>query len=369
MAICTLPGKPVLAQEKTGDMTFVDVQTPSGIIRYSYTISTPSCSNAEAISPGLPTILFFHPVYCIQATFHSQFSDPRLRRFNLVSVSLRGHIETTKPKVPPSYNPKDAADDAARFMDALNLPPCHMYGMASGTTIALQFAISYPERVLSLFLVSQLCLEEIPEVLEGQMEVYERWAAAFLDSSTVDMALAREATFGAIEYAYSNQPSSLAKALAEVTVSNTLIAWNREHLDVCKTMVVDFAGKRKPHSKSELSGINCPVTLVYGTNDIAYPAEYTERFVKNLEDAGVDVTLIRVTGAPHFVCIDYGHVINPIMHDLVVKLHSKSGSSSVPLPPIVDGAKSPWDTIIKEAGWEDKEEDFGDELIIEHKGV
>ncbi|KAJ8076213.1 hypothetical protein PM082_000631 [Marasmius tenuissimus] len=352
-------------------MSFVDVQTPSGMLKFGYTISTPSCSNAETITPGLPTIMFFNPVYCIQATFHSQFSDPRLRRFNLVSVGLRGHIdsEMTDPRVPPTYNAKDAADDAARLMNALDLPPCHMYGMASGTAIALEFAISYPEKVLSLFLVSQLCLEEIPEVTEGQMEVYERWEAAFSDSSAVDMTAAREAVFGAIQYAYSNQPSSLAKVLAEITVDVAFKSWNRDNLDVCKTMVVDFVRRRKPHSKSELSRINCPVTVVYGTNDIAYPAEYTERFVKNLEDAALDVTLVRVTGAPHFVCVDYGHIINPIMHDLVVKLHSKNESSSVPLPPIVDGVKSPWDTIIREAGWGDKEEDFGDGLIIEHKGV
>ncbi|KAL0569544.1 hypothetical protein V5O48_012418 [Marasmius crinis-equi] len=349
-------------------MPFVDVKTPTGVVNYNYTISTPYSSDADSISPGLPTLLFFHPVYCgIQTIFHSQFSDPRLRRFNLVAFDLRGHGETTGPKVPPTYNEEDAATDAALFMDALKLPPCHILGMSSGTTIALQCAISYPEKVLSVFLISQLCLEEPPEVAEGHQEIYDRHASGFPDALTVDESLVHEAIFGTIEYAFGTSAvSDLAEAYVKLVTPVIIKTWGFQNLDACKTMVTDFLSKRKAHSKFELSRIKCPIQVVYGTNDVAYPPEYTDEFVQSLEDAGVNVALTKVPDAPHFLCVDYGHVINPIMHDLVVELYSKNPRNSVPLPPIMDEAISPWDTVLREAGWRGGSDgyDSDDDLIF-----
>ncbi|EEB95393.1 hypothetical protein MPER_05644, partial [Moniliophthora perniciosa FA553] len=67
------------------------------------------------------------------------------------------------------YNQDIAAQDMVTFMDALKIPPCHICGMSLGTIVALQIAVTYPDRVLSLFLMSHLGLEE------GRQEIYESW--------------------------------------------------------------------------------------------------------------------------------------------------------------------------------------------------
>jgi pimeloyl-ACP methyl ester carboxylesterase len=83
--------------------------------------------------------------------------------------------------MPEGYGVVEAAEDVLAFMvclsmvivwsstsrsrscwqDALSLPSCHFVAMDYGSPIALQIAIAHPGRVLSLFLISQTCLEEV----------------------------------------------------------------------------------------------------------------------------------------------------------------------------------------------------------------
>lgn len=44
-----------------------------------------------------------------------QFSDPKIRQFNLVAVDMRAHGET-KGKVPKDFDQEMAAEDMAKFM-------------------------------------------------------------------------------------------------------------------------------------------------------------------------------------------------------------------------------------------------------------
>ncbi|KAJ8073498.1 hypothetical protein PM082_011774 [Marasmius tenuissimus] len=141
------------------------------------------------------------------------------------------------------------------------------------------------------------------------------------------------------------------------------LRWNYTTLDVCKTLALDFMKKRRTHSTSELSRIRCPVKVIHGSRDLCYPLEYTEELVRHLEDARVDVSLVEVEGAPHFVCIEYGEVINPILHDYIVQVHYK-GSPNAPIPPIMDEPTSPWDRLLKEAGWQDGSDLSDDDFII-----
>ncbi|KAK7040105.1 hypothetical protein VNI00_009910 [Paramarasmius palmivorus] len=329
-------------------MPFVDVETRTGNVKFKYIISTPTSEDSRSIDPNLPTILFIHPVFTAPVIFHY----PRLRRFNLVTFDVREHGETLGDATPPTYDQFDAAEDTVRLMDALSLPPCHFFGLASGATVALQIALSYPTKVLSLTLPSHECLEEPLDVSEGHVDVYERWRSGVPDAETVDEELLQEAMMGAAEYAFTN--------LSEVSPLGTAIAWNSTgvqrrrwtypNLGALKAYVIDFMKDRKSHPISELARISCPVVVIQGTNDIAYPIEYAEDFCKQLEKAGVDVSLVTIPGAPHFLCVDYGDIVNPLLYDLVT---SKCGSSSPNLPPVrPEGmVHSPWHSMLKEAGW------------------
>ncbi|KAJ3715975.1 hypothetical protein DFJ43DRAFT_1007041 [Lentinula guzmanii] len=101
-------------------MPFIDIVSSTGRVRFHYTISSPLCANAEVIEPGLPILLFFHAL-AYHTIFHSQFSDPILRRFNLVTFDLRWHGDTESDAVPTKYGQEEAAEDVIAFIVSVSV--------------------------------------------------------------------------------------------------------------------------------------------------------------------------------------------------------------------------------------------------------
>ncbi|KIK69163.1 hypothetical protein GYMLUDRAFT_188693 [Collybiopsis luxurians FD-317 M1] len=343
-------------------MPHVQITSSTGKTRFKYTICTPASAEAKSINRKLPTLLFIHPVSIAEHIFHSQFCDPQLRRFNLVSFDLRGgHGGTTGDKVPSHYGQTEAAEDTMKLMDALDLPPCHLVGMSTGTVIATQLAVSYPDRVLSLFLVSHLCLKIPPEVAEGHQEVYDLWASAFPDASTVLTDTLYEAGFGNSQYMFSNpQLSPLVSAMTRITYPVAMKRWDFKHLDEFRTMNLDFYLNRWSQSRSSLARIAGPVKLVYGSDDVAYPESYSKMFLRQLRHAGVDASLSVIPDAPHYMAPDFGNELNPILHDFIVEAVSLDLSSA----PIPSHVMSPWEGALRHVGWDPEDSLSEDDLII-----
>lgn len=175
-------------------MPFVQVKTRSGRINYHYTISTPKSDAAEHIDPSLPVVLFFHAL-AFPHVFHCMWILPSavllfltchgssICRSSTSQVQSRciwlqvawryggrwltwrlwdnrgggrcTSIYGTRYKYPdtnPAHTP---------VQNVINLPPCHFVAMDLGSPVALQIAISHPDRVLSFFLMSQTCLDEV----------------------------------------------------------------------------------------------------------------------------------------------------------------------------------------------------------------
>ncbi|KAF8828670.1 hypothetical protein HHX47_DHR3000370 [Lentinula edodes] len=164
--------------------------------------------------------------------------------------------------------------------------------MSSGTTIAVEIAVTQPERPL--------------EVAEGHEEVNEIWASAFPDESTVKEDAIYDAGFGNIQYMFSNPKlSPLVTAMTRVTYPVAMVRWNYHHLDQFRIMNLDFYLNRKSHPKSVLARIIGSVKLVHGSEDVAYPKSYAEEFLRQLEEAGVEASLLEVPGAPHYLSPDF----------------------------------------------------------------
>ena len=84
--------------------------------------------------------------------FHDQlpwFAD----RCRVLAPDNRGHGESTHLGVPDDYRLDVLAADLASFLDALDLPRCHLLGHSMGGMVALRFALAHPERLQSLILM------------------------------------------------------------------------------------------------------------------------------------------------------------------------------------------------------------------------
>ncbi|THU94508.1 alpha/beta-hydrolase [Dendrothele bispora CBS 962.96] len=330
-------------------MPSTKVKTSTGKTEFSYTISTPTKDSAKSIDNKLPTVLFLHAVYLSSSIFQYQFSDPRLRRFNLVSVDLRLHGQTAGDNPPAAYNECDAAEDIAKFMDAIKLPPSHIVGCSMGTMIATQLAMSYPKKCLSLFLMSPLGLTEPADIAEGREEITDYWMEG---AKSNDEAALLDALYGARQFAFSNKTTTLITSLVNATYPLVKKNWVPKNFDAYRTVTVDFIAHRKEHSMEELAQIKVPVALAHGLDDIPYAPEVSEVYFKRLLDAGVDATLHKVTGAPHFICVDPGKEVNDLLHDFLLQ---NLREVAPPIP--TKETLSPWDRDLRKNGWDPEDDD------------
>ncbi|KAK0458841.1 alpha/beta-hydrolase [Desarmillaria tabescens] len=315
-------------------MPSIKVKSNSGSLTYNYTISTPTSPNAKSIDPTLPTVLFLHPVYIGIDIFQMQFGDRTLRKFNLVAMDLRGHGETGG-SAPKHYGQDDAAADIVKFMEALRLPPCHIFALSMGTIIALQVAISYPEKVLSLFLVSALGLEEPADVAQGRQEIADCWSEGF-KGSTVDEAALYDAIYGALQLGFNSEQSSMVRALVKRTLPQAMTNWGAKRLDVYSTLTVNFFTERKAHFLENLSKIVAPLS---------------EEFLKNLQDARVNASLDKIEGACHFGCVTHSEQVNPLFVDFVLEYTTGQ------IPPTPSSVISPFEAGLIKAGWTNDDSD------------
>ncbi|CAA7264279.1 unnamed protein product [Cyclocybe aegerita] len=340
-------------------MPSVKIKTPSGSVQINYTISTPTNDNAKSIDKNLPTVLFLHPVYVGHAMFHHQFASQKLRRCNLVGFDWRCHGETIGA-VPSNFRRKEAADDVAKFMEALKLPHCHLFGVSLGACVALQTAISYPDKVLSLFMLSPLPLIEPEIVGAGRQEIYDCWVDGCKDPKNIDQDALLDAIFGALQLGFNGGSGSMTTSLVQYTVPQGMKNWSSQHFEEFHTVSVKFFIDRKPHPREVLSTIKTPIHLVHCGGDIAYPIHYAEELRDALKDAGVDVRLSQVEAAPHFGNVTHSEPVNALFHDWIME-----NTRKINIPPAKPTVKSPFEAALIKCGYipgegnaSDSEDDF-----------
>ncbi|PBK79704.1 alpha/beta-hydrolase [Armillaria gallica] len=325
-------------------MPTAKVKSSTGETTFNYTISTPSVSSATSIDNSLPTLLFIHGVYYAQQIFQRQFEDPQIRRFNCVALDLRLYGRTTTDGIPEGYGVKEAAEDLALFMNEVRLPACHIVGQSMGTMFGIALAVYYPNKVSSLFLVSALGLEEPADVASGRREIADIWIEGF-KTGRPDMAAISDSMYGGYQLGFNNNLNSLVRALNGITLPLTLKNAVPATFEQYERGLMDFINNRKEYSKDQLSRICVPVKLVHCLGNIAYPLEYSERFMRQLKEAGVTVSLATIPEAPHSGVVTHGDVVNRLLHDFIID------SCETSVPPAPHEVISPWEEELVKAGW------------------
>ncbi|KAK1234833.1 hypothetical protein PQX77_001926 [Marasmius sp. AFHP31] len=295
-------------------MPTIPVNTRSGTVHFSYTISTPREASAKTLEAGLPTLLFIHPAYFSSIVYHAQFSDPRLRRFNLVTFDLRCSGFTTGARVKAPYESEEIARDVVAFMHALRLPPCHIVGLGTSTVIAIDLALHHASKCLSLCLLSPLGFPEYnPAIMEGVAQIHSLWKEGMANASNVDKSIIWDALSGLRQFGFNHmRGSSLGDALFQVWFTRALEIWgpDQESIDEFFETTLGFFSYEKTfaRSASELKGIRVPVKVIQGSENIInnWPAEYLDKIGELLQEAGIRFDGSLISHAPHVLCLDHG---------------------------------------------------------------
>ncbi|MFF4253642.1 alpha/beta fold hydrolase [Streptomyces sp. NPDC001663] len=187
----------------------------------------------------------------------------------------------------PGYTASDLVGDAARVLDAHEIPAAHVVGVSAGGAFAQLLALNYADRVLSLVLISTSSAVPGDRELPGPTEEFMR----FVSSVQVDWSEAESV----IDYlvAYARMLSGGRRPFDE-TAARSLVRRDVERAH-------DFAAARNHDvlpdgegSQPPLSSIAVPTLVIHGTADPMFPLGHGEALAEQipagrllaLQDAG-----------------------------------------------------------------------------------
>ncbi|KAJ7885514.1 hypothetical protein B0H14DRAFT_3856880 [Mycena olivaceomarginata] len=104
------------------------------------------------------------------------------------------------------------------------------------------------------------------------------------------------------------------------------------------TLPLHFPQRTSYESLSAFARIRCPITLVYGSEDIVYPLSFAEDLLSLLRTANVNASLHILEGAPHFANITHQNETHTLLYDFIL-----ANSSAADIPPAPTSVQSPFE--------------------------
>ncbi len=242
----------------------------------------------ETTGEGTP-ILFIHPPGMGHVTFKRQ--RPLAGHFQIITFDLRGNGRSTNQA--EKITMVLIVEDILTVMDAVGARKVVVCGYSNGGSIAQEFALTYPERVLGVILCGGF--SEVNSFLLRNEFRLGMYAAQF----------------------------KLMKLIAFV------IANGHTRAKLFELELADYIKKSDPkvlrnmyneglHFKStdRLQQLTVPLLLVYGAKDY-YVQHYQNIF---LEKVKTDVDIVYITGAKHQTPTQYSNELNTIIYKFVKRI-------------------------------------------------
>jgi pimeloyl-ACP methyl ester carboxylesterase len=214
-----------------------------------------------------------------------------------------GRSVTYKPGH-PEYTGSDLIADAVGILDAYDIPAAHIVGVSAGGAFAQLLALDFPERVLSLVLISTSPALPGDRVLPPPTEEFKRFVStARVDWSDTDSVIGYRVDYSRV----------LAGGLRPFDETGTR---DLVRLDVDRARNV---AAQQNHAcipddgrqRASLSSIAVPTLVIHGTADPMFPIGHGEALAEVFPDAG----LLRLKDAGHGVeRPDWETIVRAILH-------------------------------------------------------
>jgi pimeloyl-ACP methyl ester carboxylesterase len=190
----------------------------------------------------------------------------------------------------PRYTGADLVADAAAVLDAYDIPSAHVVGVSAGGALTQLLALGFPDRILSLVLISTSPAKSVARALPPATARYRRFVA----SAEVDWSAQTSVIDYLTGYARmlaGSERSDDAAALRELVRRDVErahnIAASENHSLVAEGEV----------PSAPLSSISVPTLVIHGTDDPMFPLEHGEALADEIPGA----KLLKLEGAGHGV--------------------------------------------------------------------
>jgi non-heme chloroperoxidase len=184
------------------------------------------------------------------------------------AVTQRGHGDASRPAA--GYHPRDFAADVAAFLDSHDLEAAVIAGHSMGSTVALRFALDYPERTRGLvpmgtfvrYRTNPVIVKFVEDVVSGLEDPIERSVAQEFQESTL--------------------AGPISASFLDVAISESLKVPARVWQDM-------FAGLLDDEHVVRLGSIAAPTLLVWGDQDAFVPESDQETLLATIPGSCLEV--------------------------------------------------------------------------------
>jgi non-heme chloroperoxidase len=184
------------------------------------------------------------------------------------AVTQRGHGDASRPAA--GYHPRDFAADVAAFLDSHDLEAAVIAGHSMGSTVALRFALDYPERTRGLvpmgtfvrYRTNPVIVKFVEDVVSGLEDPIERSVAQEFQESTL--------------------AGPISASFLDVAISGSLKVPARVWQDM-------FAGLLDDEHVVRLGSIAAPTLLVWGDQDAFVPESDQETLLATIPGSCLEV--------------------------------------------------------------------------------
>lgn len=208
----------------------------------------------------------------------------------VIALDLRGHGKSAAPSTEEEYSIPIFSEDVLTLIKQLDIAKCCLIGHSMGGFIAMQFALTYPDMLAALVLVS---------TNSGDMVRVPGFAELRQKLDEIAMSQGMEAAF---EYDVMNNPQRIER-----------FRKHPEHREITRekmlrTSVDGYVNSWRAISKwesvtSRLSEITMPTLIYWGDEDVAM-ANGVQTLKKGIANSEL-ITLKGVSHSPHWESPDF----------------------------------------------------------------
>lgn len=243
------------------------------------------------------------------------------KAYHLIALDLRGFGDST-------YNHRfdslhELAEDIKEFFDCKGIQKAHLVGWSTGTGIALDFAATYPEHVLSLFSIEGVGHRGYPiykKDEQGQQligEVYKskeemakdpvqvaNMQAVFETNNTAVMEIVWNASIYTV-----NKPT---KEDNDLWISETMKQRNLIDIDwSLASLNLSDSSNGYSDGNNKITQVTCPCAFTHGDKDLVVPLVMPMETVKAI---GAHAKLIQYENCGHSPLVD---VADQLIQDIL----------------------------------------------------
>ncbi|MFC4944709.1 alpha/beta fold hydrolase [Pseudonocardia sp. GCM10023141] len=200
----------------------------------------------------------------------------------LIAVDERGHGGT--PATAP-FDYWDVARDVLGLLDHLRIDRATVIGTSQGGFVALRMALTDPDRVTGIVALGTSAAAEDPQVAAAYRQLAEAWVANGPADQLVD-------TVAAI-------------CLGDYDATDWKAKWRTvdgDRFDRTLTALVE-----RDSVLERLGEVTCPVLVLHGTADAAYPVERGQELAAGVPKG----QYVAIDGGAHFLSLTHADAVQP----------------------------------------------------------